>query len=189
MAGTIIITGANSSLAIPLVHYLLTNYPDLTAVLTLHHAEDTDDRTKRLREVISKHPNAKVMIHQLDLASLSQVREFASTISSEITKGHLPPMVAIVCIAYYWNLVGAPELTEDGYDMAFQVTHLAHVALVLRLLGSYAPAGGRVVLLSCEHHRVMPYRRDYPITIPRDLKLLVRPDPNELSKENSIRGL
>ena len=103
MAGTIVITGANSSLAIPAVQHLLTRYPDYDAVLTVRNTSDTDVNTKKLRDTISKYPDAKASIRQLDLSDLSAVHGFASTIAAEIAGGTLPPFASIVCNAYYWN--------------------------------------------------------------------------------------
>lgn len=91
---TIIITAANSSLAIPAVQHLLTDYPGYTAVLTVRNM-DTDVTTKRLRAMIAKYPNAKTSIHELDLAGLSTVHDFASNIADEIRRGSLPPSLVL----------------------------------------------------------------------------------------------
>jgi NAD(P)-dependent dehydrogenase (short-subunit alcohol dehydrogenase family) len=56
-------------------------------------------------------------------------------------------------------LVTDSELTVDGYDKTLQVNHIAHVVLVLRLIGSVAPDGRIVLLSSIGHYRkpnVMP---------------------------------
>lgn len=180
MAGTIIITGANGSIAIPAVQHLLTNYPDHTAVLTVRNASDTDVHTKKLRETIARYPNAKTSIRELDLANLPAVHHFAANVAAEIAQGRLPPLASIICNAYYWNLVGGVEVTRDGYEKTFQVTYLAHVALVLRLVGSFQPNGGRVVLFSSNAHAPgKSISERYPPTIPDDLELLVKPAPDE----------
>lgn len=176
MAGTIIITGANGSLAIPAVQHLLTKYPTYTALLTVRNTSDTDLNTKRLRETVMQHPQANWSIRKLDLADLSAVHDFADTVAAEITDGKLPPLASIVCNAYYWNLVDDAEVTVDRYEKTFQVNHLAHAALVLRLLGSFESSGGRVVLLSSDSH--WPGKNSlekYPPAIPDDLNLLVEP--------------
>lgn len=129
MAGTIIITGANGSLAIPAVQHLLTNYPSYTTVLTVRNTLDADVNTKKLRETLKRYPVAKTSIRKLDLANLSTVHDFASIVVTEIAEGKLPPLASIVCNTYYWNLVGDAEITADGYEKTFQVNHLAHAAL------------------------------------------------------------
>ncbi|KAM7201093.1 short-chain dehydrogenase [Rhypophila sp. PSN 637] len=153
MAGSIIVTGANGSLAIPAVDHLLSKYPDITAILTVRNTSSSQDaNTKRLEETISRHPGAKATIHALDLASLQSVTDFANKISTSIKAGELPPLISIICNAYHWNLVGNREVTSDGYEKTFQVNHLSHASLVLRLLGSFSPDGGRVVLFSSDAH-------------------------------------
>ena len=186
--GTIIVTGANGSLAIPTVKLLLSNYPDFTTVLTVRNTLDSDVNTKRLREVVAQHPGAKSSIRKLDLTSLPGVHEFASTIAAEIADGKLSPLASIVCNAYHWNLVGKAERTEDAYDKTFQVTHVAHVALVLRLLGSFGPNGGRIVLFSSDAH--WPGKNGlekYPPAIPNDMDLLAKPEAH-VPSDNFGRG-
>jgi hypothetical protein len=76
--GTILLTGANDSLAIPVVNYLLSKYPTYTAVLTVHDTTDRDRNTAKLRKIIGALPSARVSIRRLDLASLSAVQNFAT---------------------------------------------------------------------------------------------------------------
>lgn len=188
MVGTIIVTGANGSLAIPAVQHLLTKYPDHTTVLTVRNILDDDVNTKRLREILAQYPEADTSIRKLDLANLSAVHDFASTVAAEVADGSLPPLTSIVCNAYYWNLAGDAETTVDGYEKTFQVTHLAHAALVLRLLGSFGSNGGRVVLFSTDAH--WPGKNSlekYPPAIPGDLTMLVKPATDEPS-DNFGRG-
>ena len=176
MSGTIIITGANGSLAIPAVKHLLINSPSYTLVLTVRNTTTTDANTKYLRDIIAQFPDAQTSIRKLDLANLSAVNKFARTVAAEIADGTLPPLASIVCNAYYWNLAGPQDFTPDGYEKTFQVNHLAHAALVLRLLGSFASDGGRVVLFSSDAH--WPGKNGfekYPPALPSDLNLLVKP--------------
>ncbi|MCJ1262499.1 hypothetical protein MMC22_002369 [Lobaria immixta] len=190
MAGTLIITAANSSLAIPAVQHLLTKYNDLTAVLTVRNASENDVNTTKLRSTLTQFPHAKASIHQLDLANLSAVHDFAHSITADISAGKLPPLAAIVCNAYYWNLTGEAQITDDGYETSIQVAHIAHVALVLRLLGSFRPAGGRIVVFSSDAH--WPGKNGlekYPPALPEDLNLLVKPDvAHEKRSEHFGRG-
>ncbi len=177
MEGSVILTGANGSTGIHAVEYLLRNYPQFTAILTVRDPLDTN--TELLRDAISRYPTAKASVHQLDLASLSEVHDFASAIAVGISTGQYPPLSAIICNAYYWNLVGDPEPTRDGYDKTFQVTHIGHVALVLRLVGQFTQAGGRITIISSNSH--WPGKNSmerYPAYIPGDLDLLVNPSVN-----------
>ncbi|GAB1314671.1 hypothetical protein MFIFM68171_04881 [Madurella fahalii] len=147
MTGTIILTGANSSLAILAVEYLLTHFPIFTLVLTVRNDGDDNVHTKALRHVI----------------------------------GSLPQLAGIVCNACYWNLLGTLEMTDDGYEKSMQVCHLAHVALVLRLLNSFGPDGGRIVLFASDAHE--PGKNNLEVippsipTNPEKLELLVTRRP------------
>ena len=189
MAHTIVITGANSSLAIPAVRHLLTNYSDHIAVLTVRNTSNADANTKKLRDTIAQYDEAKTSIRELDLTNLSAVHDFASTIAAEIADGRLPPLASIVCNAYHWNLIDDTEVTGDGFEKSLQVNHLAHVALVLRLLGKFGSDGGRVVLLSSNAHWPGKNALErYPPAIPEELELLVNPAP-ETSADHFGRGL
>ncbi|GAP93179.1 putative short-chain dehydrogenase [Rosellinia necatrix] len=152
MAGTIIITGANGSIAVHAVQRLLDKAPGLSLILTVRNASDTDPNTKRLREVVGRFPSARASVRELDLVALRAVHDFADAIAGEISQGELPPLAAIVCNAFHWNMVAGPELTEDGLEKTIQVNHVSHSALVLRLLGSFGPKGGRVVLFTSDSH-------------------------------------
>ncbi len=186
MEGSVILTGANSSLGLHAVEHLLAKYSQYTAILTVRDASDADTNTRRLRGVISQHPGAKAPVHQLDLSGLSATHAFADAVTRGISRGEYPPLVAVICNAYYWNLVGDPELTADGYDTTMQVNHISHAALVLRLLGSFGD-GGRIILLSSDSHwpGKNPMEK-YPPFIPDDLQLLV--NPNAAGHDKKGRG-
>ncbi|KAL8849723.1 MAG: hypothetical protein Q9221_005333 [Calogaya cf. arnoldii] len=181
MTGTFIITGANGSLAIPAIHHLLTKYPNCTLISTVRNASHSDQNTNTLRQTLDQFPSATTPIRELDLSSLSAVQFFASSIAEEITSRKLPPLTAIICNAYYWNLNNPLQTTTDGFEKTVQVSHIAHVALVLRLLGSFDPSkGGRIVLFSSDAH--WPGKNGlakYPPAMPDDLDTLVKPAADE----------
>ncbi|KAI1271140.1 hypothetical protein F5Y07DRAFT_383939 [Xylaria sp. FL0933] len=187
--GTLLLTGANGSVGIPATEHLLKTSPGLTLILTVRTT--TDKSTARLQEVISKYPNAKFFIRQLDLADLSAVHNFADEISSSIASGELPHLQAIICNAMHWNLISDPEITIDGYDKTFQVGHIAHVALTLRLLGSFnASTGGRIVLISSQNHYPgkSPMEKIPPV-IPSDMDTLVHTTPRDGTEvDHNARG-
>ncbi|KAL8730887.1 MAG: hypothetical protein Q9166_003814 [cf. Caloplaca sp. 2 TL-2023] len=188
MTGTFIITGANGSLAIPAIESLLSTKPDCTLICTVRNASDTDANTEKLRTTLSHFTTPTTSIRELDLSSLPSVQEFAKTIAAEISNGKLPALSAIICNAYYWNLNKPVEFTSDGYEKTFQVSHLAHAALVLRLLGTFGPTGGRIVLFSSDTH--WPGKNGlekYPPTIPEYLDDLVKP-ATDAPVDNTGRG-
>ncbi|KAL8897020.1 MAG: hypothetical protein Q9192_002783 [Flavoplaca navasiana] len=176
MTGTIIITGANGSLAIPAIQHLLTQHSGYTLIGTVRNASDADNNTTLLRKTLSNFPSAKTSIRELDLSRLSSVQSFTTSIAAEISSGKLPPLRAIICNAYYWNLNTPIQTTEDGYEKTFQISHVAHVALVLRLLNSFDSSGGRIVLFSSDAHwHGKNGLEKYPPAIPDDLDSLVKP--------------
>ncbi len=129
------------------------------------------------------YPHAKASIHQVDLSNLSNVHGFADKIAA----GDYPPLKSIICCASYWNLIGDSELTVDGFDKSMQISHIAHVALVLRLIDRFSPNGGRIVLFSSIGH----YRKPNAMTsllpdIPEDLDQLNHPSPD---KDKRGRGI
>ncbi|KAI8954356.1 putative short-chain dehydrogenase [Xylaria longipes] len=179
MAGSIIFTGGNGSAGIHAAEHLLKIYPQYNAIFTVRNASDDDPNTQALRQVISRYPASRASLHQLDLADLSAVHDFATQISSAITAGQYPALKAIVCNAFYWDLVHDSELTVDNYDKTIQIGHISHVALVLRLIGSFGPDGGRIVLISSiGHFRKKTHTFPYLPDLPADLDELLRPAPD-----------
>ena len=178
--GTVVFTAANSSMGIPAADHLLKTYPDYTVIFTVRNVSEEDSNTQRLRAVVAQYPSAKTYILPLDLSKLSTTHEFANKIAVEVKAGNYPPLSAIICNAYYWNLVGDPELTHDGFDKTLQVSHISHAALVLRLLGSFGQtstgeAMGRITLLSSDSH--WPGKNAMEVFPPSidDLELLIHP--------------
>jgi NAD(P)-dependent dehydrogenase (short-subunit alcohol dehydrogenase family) len=183
MSGTVILTGANGSLALSTTEQLLDKHGDFTLILAVRDAAQTDPNTQKLRTIIARYPKAKATIHQVDHASLTSVHDFATKISTAISAGEMPPIASIICNASYWNLVADSKLTVDGHDKTIQVNHIAHAALVLRLIGSFADQG-RIVLLSSVGH----YRKPNTMTsiipdIPEDMDRL-----NHLPPDNDKQG-
>lgn len=182
--GTVLITGANGSLAVPAVGYLLSKYPSCTAVLTVRDDSERDTNTIRLRSIIAKYPNAHCSIRKLDLARLSDVGAFTDAIHSDIANGRLQPLVAIICNAFTWDMSETIKFTDDGFERAMGVNHVAHFDLTLRLLGDLEPKRGRIVFMSSESHwpGKAGFEKYAPI-LPADLDLLVKPQPDKLGEE------
>lgn len=186
--GTVILTGANSSLGIRTAEFILKNHPRVTAVFTVRDGGDGDVNTRELRDIVKSYPDTKANIHALDLADLSKVHAFTDEITAAISEGRLPALTAVICNAFYWNLLKGPELTVDGFDKTIQIGHIAHVALVLRLVGQFESHTGRVVLLSSSTHFAAPSPLEtYPKEIPQDLTDLINP-PNPTFNDEQGRG-
>ncbi|THV54595.1 hypothetical protein BGAL_0023g00030 [Botrytis galanthina] len=178
----VLITGANSSLAIPSIEYFLTKYPEYTAVLTVRNA--SDENTQRLRKTLSAFPEDRSTIHTLDLGSLAAVESYAAVIKADITAGRLPPLAAIICNAFTWSISDGLKFTSDNYESSMAVNHLAHLAIVLRLLGSFRPEGGKIVILGSDsHYPGKSGLEKFPPNLPDDLELLVHPAPDQIGEE------
>ncbi|KAJ5131286.1 uncharacterized protein N7515_007325 [Penicillium bovifimosum] len=188
MAGTVIITGATGSLALEAVHQVLSTHPSLTVIGTVRNATKTPKSPQLLRlEGLSRqNPSSNLLIKSVDLSSLSDVRAFANEIAGLVEKKELPPISAIICNAFTWSLDGQ-RLSKDQMENTFQVNHLSHFLLVLKLLRSMDPENGRVVLLSSVVHDP---EHSNPLAklgaeLPSDdnLDSLIKPDPDAAGTE------
>uniref|UniRef100_A0A0D2XIN9 Ketoreductase (KR) domain-containing protein n=1 Tax=Fusarium oxysporum (strain Fo5176) TaxID=660025 RepID=A0A0D2XIN9_FUSOF len=73
MTGTIIITGANGSLALAYISHLIKIHPSYTILATVRDASPSDPNTAQLSSLLSSHP--KSSIEALDLCLLSNDTE------------------------------------------------------------------------------------------------------------------
>ncbi|KAL4914354.1 hypothetical protein BDW62DRAFT_204745 [Aspergillus aurantiobrunneus] len=208
MPGTIIITGATSPLAKHIIQLLASRCRAYTLILT--------SRDPQKISIPTGTPTStdRIITKNLGLNSLSSVHDFATTIATDIQIGLLPPLSSIICTASHWNLRKPKpkkrnknkdeeneiesEITDDGYERTFQVNHIAHATLVLRLLAHFSrEEGGKIVLLDdggCEHWRMLGIsRRDmdiYPRALPDDLDFLVKQETeSQVTKNHITRGL
>ena len=185
MAGTVLITGANGTLALEFVQALLTLHPQYTLVATVRNASaQADTNTAALMRIIDKHPGVKVHVEKLDLGKLNDVRRFADRLSKQIDLGELPRISAIVCNASTWSLEAGQKFTSDGLEATFQVAHLSHYLLVLKLLGSMDVSSGRIVMLgSITHYPEIPNPLSaFPPEFPADIEHLVKPPPDRVGE-------
>jgi WW domain-containing oxidoreductase len=184
--GTVILTGANGSLALSFVECLLERYSSYLVILTVRDDSAADKNTNELRKIVFRFPSAEVLIEPLDHSSLSDVRSFAESVTARISVGTIPRISAIICNAFSWSLKET-KYSKDGYELGFQVSHLAHFALVLKLLGSVNPHQGRVVLLGSEAHDSNNKNNVNPLgaKIPDDLEELIKPKDDKKGEEMS----
>ncbi|RBR17544.1 hypothetical protein FVER53590_12061 [Fusarium verticillioides] len=177
MTGTIIVTGANGSLALAYISHLSKNHPSYTILATVRNASPSDPNTAQLSSILSSNP--KSSIEALDLSILSNVRNFSENTAKRVASGEIPPIKAIICNAFTMSLT-EQVYTPDGFERTFQVNHLSHFVLVLKLVGSMA-SDGRIVMLGSNTHyttRTHPLFKQRP-GIPEDTELLVKPLPDK----------
>jgi NAD(P)-dependent dehydrogenase (short-subunit alcohol dehydrogenase family) len=184
MPGTVVITGANGSLALGFVEALLSGYPQHTLIATVRNASPEKDlNTAELMKIISKYPKSQVIVEVLDLGQLASVRNFAQRLAEQVLSKKIPRISAIVCNAATLSLEAGQKFTSDGYEATFQVCHLSHYLLVLKLLESMNPTSGRVVMLGSITHYP---EKSNPVSslspcFPENLEELVKPTPDPQS--------
>ncbi|KAE8369052.1 hypothetical protein BDV27DRAFT_153503 [Aspergillus caelatus] len=120
--GTILVTGSNGSLAVPMVEHLLKTYSQFTLVLAVRNPSAEDVNTRRLLDIVGPYCD-RVHVRALDLARLSDVNQFASSLATDITTSRLPPLSSIICNAFYWNLTGDTINTRDGFEQTCSDAH------------------------------------------------------------------
>ncbi|KAL2808896.1 hypothetical protein BJX63DRAFT_439088 [Aspergillus granulosus] len=181
MTGTVLLTGANGTLALGFVEALLAQHPQYTLVATVRNASpEKDPNTAQLMQLIAKHPRADVHVETLDLGSMAGVRSYAEKLAARVSSKELPRISAIVCNAATWSLEAGQRSTSDGYEASFQVNHLAQYLLVMKLLGSMNTTSGRIVMLSSMLH--YPEKRN-PLSslvarIPENMEEILKPGPD-----------
>ncbi len=140
----IVITGATSGLGLVCAQTLAAHGAEL--VLAVRNTANGETLAGGLR---AKHPNAKITVSELDLASLASVAAFAAR-----ADGTLPRIDVLLNNA---GLGGQPtrHVTKDGFEQQFGTNHLGHFALTAQLIPALlrAPAPRVVPVASIAHRR------------------------------------
>lgn len=131
-----IITGANSGLGFETAR-LLAEKPDTTVILACRDLAKAEDARAA---IVQKTGNDRVRTIQLDVSSLSSVRQFAAQITEHVD--------VLVCNA---GIARGSTPTVDGFDRVFATNHLGHFLLTLSLIGRLSP-NGRVISVSSDMH-------------------------------------
>ncbi|XP_035672294.1 retinol dehydrogenase 13-like isoform X1 [Branchiostoma floridae] len=138
---TVIITGANTGIGKVTARDMAQR--GARVILACRSLEKAEEAAKEIR---SQTGNKNVVVHKLDLASLTSVRQFAKVINDAE-----PRLDVLINNA---GVMGCPRWeTEDGFEMQFGVNHLGHFLLtnlLLDLLKKSAPS--RVVTVSSLGH-------------------------------------
>ncbi|TCU87734.1 NADP-dependent 3-hydroxy acid dehydrogenase YdfG [Curtobacterium sp. PhB25] len=101
-----------------------------------------DKGAAAVARITAQHPDASVLLEDLDLSSLESV----STLGERLRSGGTPIDVFVGNA----GVMNPPErqTTRDGFELQFGTNHLGHVALVGALLPLLRAANGRVVMQS-----------------------------------------
>ncbi|KAJ5105616.1 hypothetical protein NUU61_002963 [Penicillium alfredii] len=193
MTGTVIITGATGSLALEAVQQLLSSHPSLTIVGTVRNASQNPKSSYllQLEDLAPQYLGSKLVLKSADLNSLTEVRSFADDVASQVASGELPAISAIICNAFTWSLEDGLRFSRDDYESTFQVNHLAHFLLVMKLLSSMDRERGRVVLLGSGVHdpELQNPLSKLGAHLPdadEDLDQLVKPGPDPAGTEHDM---
>jgi len=137
-----VITGANSGIGFETARALA--HQGCTVVFACRSEEKAEVAMARVRKERSQ---AKLEFMQIDLSSLSSVKQFV--IKFRISFSSLDYLVLNA------GVFGEPyRLTDDGFEGSMQVNYLAHFYLTLLLHKTLcASFRSRVVVLSSESHR------------------------------------
>ncbi|MFS2029959.1 MULTISPECIES: SDR family oxidoreductase [unclassified Curtobacterium] len=101
-----------------------------------------DKGAAAVARITAQHPDASVLLEDLDLSSLESVSTLGERMRSEGTP--------IDVFGGNAGVMNPPErqTTRDGFELQFGTNHLGHVALVGALLPLLRAANGRVVMQS-----------------------------------------
>jgi len=145
----VIVTGASAGIGVESARVLAKNGANV--FLAVRNVQKGEEAAELIRK---KHPESKLHVLQVDLSSLSSVRQFAENFN----KLNIPLHV-LLCNA---GVMACPyEETVDGYESQLGTNHLGHFLLVNLLLPRLEEgAPSRVVCVSSAAHRLSPVNLD-----------------------------
>jgi NAD(P)-dependent dehydrogenase (short-subunit alcohol dehydrogenase family) len=129
-----VLTGGSDGMGLVIAERLAAAGADL--VLPVRNREKGERAARGIR---NRHPEARVAVHDLDLASLGSVATFAAVMEDEGMPVHLLVNNAGVMTP------PSRQTTVDGHELQFGTNHLGHVALVGHLMPLLKAGGARVV--------------------------------------------
>ena len=138
-----VVTGANSGLGLETARQLARK--GAAVVLAVRSVE----RGKAaIADIRADHPDARLELQELDLASLDSIRTAAETVRNDFDRIDL--LINNAGVMYT-----PPVQTADGFEMQFGTNHLGHFAWTGLLLDHLLPVeGSRVVTVSSLGHRL-----------------------------------
>ncbi|UKZ79586.1 hypothetical protein TrVFT333_007344 [Trichoderma virens FT-333] len=157
--GTIIVTGANGGLGSAIVQNIVGT-PDLASNYTGVYAVRKVATAAQLQAALSRAPsNHKHEAVDLDLGSVEDVRKVATDINAKVAKGELPKIRALILNAGYQDHTDI-VISEDGFEMSWQVNFLSNLILSLLLLQSMDEQEGRILVIGSWAHNIDDKRND-----------------------------
>ncbi|KAI1204771.1 NAD(P)-binding protein [Annulohypoxylon truncatum] len=150
--GTIIVTGANGHLGSAIARHIVSS-PELQAYHSIFIVRDGSATNSRLTSALKAGgEKASYEVVSLDLASLTNVRQVATTINGRVTAGTIPQIRGLVLNAAFIEFETQTWAEEGGFDMAFVANYLGHWLLTVMLLQSIDPETGRITIVGSDAH-------------------------------------
>jgi len=149
LKGSIVVTGANGGLGSAIASRISSSAlgKDYYGLYLVRKP----DAAEGLKSAVGHRPTHEHDIVALDLSSLASVRECAASINRRVTAGSLPPIRALILNAGFQDGSGQ-TMSNDGFDMSFQVNYLSHFLLTLLLLQSMDREHGRILVIGSWSH-------------------------------------
>jgi NAD(P)-dependent dehydrogenase (short-subunit alcohol dehydrogenase family) len=117
----IIITGANSGIGFEVAKALVMK--NAHVIMGVRNSEKGENAKA---EILSYHPQAKIVVKTLDMASLDSVKSFVEEIRLEFSKIHI--------LINNAGVMATPnKLTKDGFELQIGTNHLGHFVLTAKL--------------------------------------------------------
>jgi NAD(P)-dependent dehydrogenase (short-subunit alcohol dehydrogenase family) len=138
-----IVTGSNTGIGYGAAAVLADR--GAHTVLAVRNLEKGNAAAERIK---AASPNATVIVQELDLTSLDNVRKAADALRTQFPRIDL--LINNAGVMYTEK-----SATKDGYELQFGTNHLGHFALTGLLLDHLLPVeGSRVVTVSSVGHRI-----------------------------------
>lgn len=140
---TVLVTGANSGLGLESARMLGAR--GATVVMACRNAQKGQ---RAIEDIQAQHPNADLVLMELDLADLGSIHRFAESFRRDYEK--------LDVLINNAGLMAPPlQHTRDGFEMQFGTNHLGHFALTGLLLDRLEAAEApRIVVVSSLAHRM-----------------------------------
>ena len=138
-----IVTGSNTGLGYDTARVLAAR--GATVVMAVRDTAKGESAAARIR---SLSPGAEIIVHKLDLGSLSAVKESGAQMAATYPKIDL--LINNAGVMY-----PPKSTTVDGFELQFGTNHLGHFALTGLLLPNLLPVdGSRVVVVASIAHDI-----------------------------------
>lgn len=129
-----VVTGASDGMGLGMASWLAAAGAEV--LMPVRNPGKGEAAAARIRQ---EHPDARLVLHRLDLSSLASVATLGETLRAEGAPIHILLNNAGVMTP------PSRQATEDGFELQWGTNHLGHVALTAQLLPLLKAGSARVV--------------------------------------------